>query len=178
MAKAVEKVSGDRSTWLAVHVVWSADHHLVPNWLLQVGGAPPWPYKYPPTVEMRRHTPRFRDSTCKALILSVVARCSLVRRVAGLWGPIGSPPHSSSAEALLESVRAQWSFLSSSRSIAGALSEFCEFWQGANSWVPLVYWDSGLSGYPRQYLRVDDSPIIVSYPITSLILFVLLHIVW
>jgi hypothetical protein len=31
MAKAVEKVSGDRSTWLAVHVVWSADHHLVPN---------------------------------------------------------------------------------------------------------------------------------------------------
>jgi hypothetical protein len=35
------------------------------------------------------HTPHFRDSTCKALILSIVARRSLVRRVAGLWGSEG-----------------------------------------------------------------------------------------
>jgi hypothetical protein len=33
---------------------------------------------------MRRHTPHFRYSTCKALILSVVARRSLVGRVARL----------------------------------------------------------------------------------------------
>jgi hypothetical protein len=41
-----------------------------------------------------------------------------------------------------------------------------------------VYWDSGLSGYPQHYLGVDDLPIIVSYSITSLMLFVHLHIVW
>jgi hypothetical protein len=45
----VEKVSGGRSTW-------PTGHHLVPNRLLQVGGAPPWPYKYHPMVEMRGHT--------------------------------------------------------------------------------------------------------------------------
>jgi hypothetical protein len=38
---------------------------------------------------MRRHTPHFGDSTCKALILSVVARRSLVSRVVRLWGPPG-----------------------------------------------------------------------------------------
>jgi hypothetical protein len=32
------------------------------------------------------HTPHFRDYTCKALILSVVDRRSLVGRVARLWG--------------------------------------------------------------------------------------------
>jgi hypothetical protein len=42
----------------------------------------------------------FRDSTCKALFLSVVARCSLVR----------SPPCSSSVEALLESFGARQDF--------------------------------------------------------------------
>jgi hypothetical protein len=35
-------------------------------------------------VEMRGHTPHFGDSTCKALILTVVARRSLVGRVARL----------------------------------------------------------------------------------------------
>jgi hypothetical protein len=35
-------------------------------------------------VEMRRHTPHFVDSTCKALILSVVAKRSLVGRVVRL----------------------------------------------------------------------------------------------
>jgi hypothetical protein len=32
------------------------------------------------------HTPYFGDSICKALILSVAARCSLVGRVVRLWG--------------------------------------------------------------------------------------------
>jgi hypothetical protein len=35
------------------------------------------------------YTPHFGDSTCKALILSVIARRSLVRRVMRLWGPEG-----------------------------------------------------------------------------------------
>jgi hypothetical protein len=81
-------------------------------------------------------------------------------------------------EALPESIRVQWSFPSSSRSRVEALPKFCELWQRADSWVPLVYWDSGLSVYPRHYLVVDDLSIIVSYPITSLMLFVHLHIVW
>jgi hypothetical protein len=41
-----------------------------------------------------------------------------------------------------------------------------------------VYQDSSLSGFPRHYLRVDDLAIMVSYPITNLILIVHLHIVW
>jgi hypothetical protein len=39
------------------------------------------------------------------------------------------------------------------RSSVGALLEFYKFWQRANSWVPLVYGDSGLLGYSRHYLR-------------------------
>jgi hypothetical protein len=35
-------------------------------------------------VEMRRHIPHFGDSTCKALIFSVVDRSSLVGRVVRL----------------------------------------------------------------------------------------------
>jgi hypothetical protein len=81
-------------------------------------------------------------------------------------------------EALPESVQVRRSFLRSSWSSVGALLEFCEFQQRADSRVPLVYWDSGLSGYPQHFLRVDDLPITVSYPITSLMLFVHLHIVW
>jgi hypothetical protein len=42
------------------------------------------PYKYRPPVEIRTQTPLLRNSTCKALILSVVARRSLVRRLARL----------------------------------------------------------------------------------------------
>jgi hypothetical protein len=63
------------------------------------------------------------------------------------------------------------------RSSEGALSEFCKFRQRADSRVPLVYQDSGLSGYSRHYLRVDDLPIIVSHSFASLILFVHLHTV-
>jgi hypothetical protein len=73
---AVENVGGGCSTRSASHVAWPTGHPLAPNRLLQVGGGPPRPYKYPPTVDMRTHT--FGDSTCKAPILSVVARYSVV----------------------------------------------------------------------------------------------------
>jgi hypothetical protein len=76
-----EKGGGSCSTWLVGHMARPAGHHLVSYRLGQVGGAPSQPYKYPPLVEIRRHTPLPRNSTCKALILSVVARRSLVRRV-------------------------------------------------------------------------------------------------
>jgi hypothetical protein len=39
---AVEKVGGGQAHWLA-------GHHFASYRLGQVGGAPPWPYKYPPT---------------------------------------------------------------------------------------------------------------------------------
>jgi hypothetical protein len=61
-----------------------AGRHLVSYRLGQVGGAPTQPYKHPPLVEIRTHTPHFRNSTCKALILSVVARQTFVERVARL----------------------------------------------------------------------------------------------
>jgi hypothetical protein len=80
----VEKIGGGRSTRPTDHVAWSSGHHSVLNRLIQLGGAPPRPINTPPTVEMRGHTPHFGDSTCKALILSVVARRSLVGKVARL----------------------------------------------------------------------------------------------
>jgi hypothetical protein len=48
---AVEKVGGGRIHWPAGHVTRPAGRHLVCYPLGQVGGAPPWPYKYPPTGE-------------------------------------------------------------------------------------------------------------------------------
>jgi hypothetical protein len=50
-AMAVEKVSGDGTHWPASHIAWPPGHHLVSDNLGQVGGAPPWPYKYPHTGE-------------------------------------------------------------------------------------------------------------------------------
>jgi hypothetical protein len=82
---AMEKVREGRTHWTAGHVARPASCHLASYHLSQVGGAPPWPYKYAPTGESRHtHTPHFGDSTCKALFLSVVARHSLVRRVVRL----------------------------------------------------------------------------------------------
>jgi hypothetical protein len=52
---AVEKVGGDRTHWPADHVARLAGRHLVSYCLVQVGGARPWPYKYPPT-DGSRHT--------------------------------------------------------------------------------------------------------------------------
>jgi hypothetical protein len=48
-AKAVKKVGGGRTHWLASHMAWLPNHHLVSYHLSQVGGAPPRPYKYPPS---------------------------------------------------------------------------------------------------------------------------------
>jgi hypothetical protein len=54
-AMAVEKVSGGQTHWPAGHVARPLGHHLASYRLSQVGGAPPWPYKYPDTGESR-HT--------------------------------------------------------------------------------------------------------------------------
>jgi hypothetical protein len=78
-AKAVEAVSPDLP----------AGRHMVSYCLSQVSLAPPRPYKYPSPEEIRTHTPLHGNSTCKALILSLVARHSLVERVVRLWGPEG-----------------------------------------------------------------------------------------
>jgi hypothetical protein len=48
---AVEKVGGGQTHWLASHVARPAGCHLASYHLGQVGGAPQWPYKYPPTGE-------------------------------------------------------------------------------------------------------------------------------
>jgi hypothetical protein len=50
---------------------------------------PNGPINTPLPVKVDTHTPHFVDSTCKALFLSVVARRSLVSRVARLYGPKG-----------------------------------------------------------------------------------------
>jgi hypothetical protein len=89
----------------------------------------------------------------------------------------GSPRCSPSVEALSEFIWVRRSFLSSSSVESGTLSEFYEFRQRADSRVPLVYRDSGLTGYLRHYLGVGDLPIIVSHSFASLMLFVHLHTV-
>jgi hypothetical protein len=53
---AVEKVSGGQTHWLADHVARPADHHLASYHLDEVGGAPPWTYKYPLPVKVNTHT--------------------------------------------------------------------------------------------------------------------------
>jgi hypothetical protein len=103
--KVVEKGGGSHSTR-------PAGRPLVSYCLGQVDGAPLRPYKYRPLVEIRTHTPLLGNSTCKALSLSVVARCSLMEEWRGSEGrrashPIGSPPRSSSAEALSKSFKVQ-----------------------------------------------------------------------
>jgi hypothetical protein len=80
-AMVVEKVSGGQTHWSTGHVARLTGHHFASYCPSQVGGASPWPYKYPLLVNVDTHTPHFGDSTCKAPILSVVARRRLVRRV-------------------------------------------------------------------------------------------------
>jgi hypothetical protein len=60
-----------------------ADHHLASDRLNQVGNPSLDPYKYPST-NGNQNAPHFGDSIYKALILSVVARHSLVEKVARL----------------------------------------------------------------------------------------------
>jgi hypothetical protein len=47
MAKVVEKVGGDQTTWPTGHVARLAGHHLVSYRLNQVGNPSLNPYKYP-----------------------------------------------------------------------------------------------------------------------------------
>jgi hypothetical protein len=77
----------------------------------------------------------------------------------------------------VESFRVRQDFSVLVCSSVEALPESYGFRQRVSAQVPQVYLDSGLSGLPRLHLRVDDLPIIVSYPITSVILFVHLHII-
>jgi hypothetical protein len=129
-AKVVEKGGGSHSTWPASHKFGPASHHLVSYHLGRVSGAPPWPHKYHPPVEIRTQTPLLRNSTCKALILSVVATCSLVGRVAR------TPRCSSITEALSESFGVQQGFLALVSSSAEVLSESYVFWQRVSARVP------------------------------------------
>jgi hypothetical protein len=69
-AKTVEKVGGGRTTW-------PAGQHLVSYRLNQVSNPSLDPYKYPFYLWKSEHTPHFGDSTCKAPILSVLARHSV-----------------------------------------------------------------------------------------------------
>jgi hypothetical protein len=78
---AVEKVGEGQTHWPAGHVARPTDRHLVSYRLSQVGGAPHGPINTPYRLKST-HTPHFVDSTSKALFLSVVARRSLVGRVA------------------------------------------------------------------------------------------------
>jgi hypothetical protein len=58
---AVEKVGGGQTHLPVGHVARLADCHLVSYSLSQVDGAPPWPYKYPPSSESRHtHTTFWR----------------------------------------------------------------------------------------------------------------------
>jgi hypothetical protein len=60
-AMALEKVGGGQTHWPVSHVARPARLHLVSYCLSQVGGAPPWTYKYPPTGESRHtHTTFWR----------------------------------------------------------------------------------------------------------------------
>jgi hypothetical protein len=91
--ESVEKVDGGRSTRPIGHTAWPPDHHLALNWLIQIGGDPIRPYKYPLVVKIDTHTPHFWDYTCKALILSLVVGRNLIERVARLLGPEGLPTY-------------------------------------------------------------------------------------
>jgi hypothetical protein len=81
----------------------------------------------------------------------------------------------SSVEALLESYGFQQR---DSTRVPHVYRDFIGFLQRDFAQVPQVYRDFSLSRFPRHYLGMDDLPIKVTYPITSLMLFVHSHIVW
>jgi hypothetical protein len=81
---ALEKAGAGRTHWPIGHVARPTGHHLMSYYLSQVGGAPHGPINTPLPVKVNTHTPHFGDSTCKAPILSEVARRSLVGRVVRL----------------------------------------------------------------------------------------------
>jgi hypothetical protein len=55
-AMAVEKVGRGQTHWPTGHVARPTGRHLVSYCLGHVGGAPPWPYKYPLMVKVDTHT--------------------------------------------------------------------------------------------------------------------------
>jgi hypothetical protein len=55
-AKALKKVGGGQTHGSAGHMAWPPSHQLVSYLLGLVGGAPPWPYKYPLPMEVKTHT--------------------------------------------------------------------------------------------------------------------------
>jgi hypothetical protein len=97
---------------------------------------------------------------------------------ATLCQPMPQSAQSSSTEALPESFVVWLDFSTLVCSSVEALPESYGYRQRVSAQVPQVYQDFGLSGFPRHYLGVDDLSIIVSYLITSLMLFMHLHIVW
>jgi hypothetical protein len=143
-----------------------------------------------------RHAAHFGNSTCKALTLSAVARCSLVGRVVRLWGPKGLPACQEPSSQLerRSSVRifqGLTGFLSSilleCRSSAGILCILIESlslstlgevgvptYQDHSASIPQILSGSLCFHTPN----LNNVPIIVSYPITSLTFFVHLHIIW
>jgi hypothetical protein len=108
----VQKVGGGRS-----HCLVTASAKLVE--------LPHGPINTPLPVKVNTHTPHFGDSTCKALLISVVALLGEWRGSEGRRAsrPIGSPPRSSSVEALPESFEVQQDFSALVCSSAKDLSE-------------------------------------------------------
>jgi hypothetical protein len=76
-AKAVEKVGGGQIIWPASHVASPAGHHLASY----VARLATWLGLYRWKLE---HTPHLGNSTCKALILSVVSSRRIIGRVVRL----------------------------------------------------------------------------------------------
>jgi hypothetical protein len=111
-ATAVEKVSGGLSTRQADCMAWPVGRHLVNYRLDQVGGALPHPYKYPPTGENENthHILEIPVAKLSFLVYYLGVALSGEWRDSDGWRtsrPVGSPPRSSSVEALLKSFRVQ-----------------------------------------------------------------------
>jgi hypothetical protein len=86
-AKAVEaEAHGQLATWLSRSATtWRVID--ITKSVTAIGT----PINTPLPMEIRTHKPHFGDSTCKAPIISVVARRSLVERVVRLCWPEGFP---------------------------------------------------------------------------------------
>jgi hypothetical protein len=78
------EVGGTREEWSASHMDGRPTVHLLQTNLVKSVQAPLYVYKRLLTMKVDTHTPYFGDFTCKAPILNVVARHSIVRRVARL----------------------------------------------------------------------------------------------
>jgi hypothetical protein len=78
------EVGGTWNEWPVGHVDGRLAVHLLQTNLAMSLQAPHWLYKRLHMMKVDTHTPYFGYSTCKAIILSVVARHSLVERVVRL----------------------------------------------------------------------------------------------